>query len=272
MTEQRGKALSRIERLTSLLRKGARTAASIQRIAAAGHRLQLPVQLPAHALFAKHDRGLFAGVRSQGRVGGVGFESQIGGAREHANIARLIQRFAATAKAMRATARATDSISNKATSKLPIAMEALARTERSVESGNIARAIVTAPRGLVVTPLENSQLSRRMTAGLDVGRAMPTATRAIDAARAASSIHGVVPPANLSQRTFAEPSGGNRGRDNRSGGAGITINSSPTVVINGRNSGGGDAQRDVLSALRAHREELFDQLRRESARRERAQF
>ncbi len=272
MTEQRGKAIGCMERLTGFLRKGARAAASIERIAGLGHRLALPAQLSARALFAKHDRGLFARVRSQGRVGGVSSESQIDGAREHANIARLIQRFAATAKAMRATARATDTISNKATSKLPIAMEALARTERSVESGNVARAIVTAPRGSIIAPVENSQLSRRMTAGLDVGRAMPTATRAIDAARAASSIHGVVPPANLSQRTFAEPSGGNRGRDNRSGGAGITINSSPTVAINGPNSGGGDAQRDVLSALRAHREELFDQLRRESARRERAQF
>jgi hypothetical protein len=272
MTEQRGKALGRMKRLTSLLRKRARTAASIERIAAVSHRLQLPMQLSARALLARHDRSLFAEARSQERVPSVAFESPFDGGREHASIAQLIRRFAATAKVMRATARATDTVSNKATSKLPIAMEALARTERSVESGNIARAIVTAPRGSVVTPVENSQLSRRMTAGLDVGRAMPTATRAIDSARASSSIHGVVPPANLSTRMFAEPSSGNRGRDSRSGGVGITINSSPTVVINGPNSGGGDAQRDVLSALRAHREELFDQLRRESARRERAQF
>lgn len=260
-----------MERLTGFLRKGAQTAASIGRIGAVGHRLQLPVQLPARAFFAKHDRGLFAGVRNQGRVGGVGSESQIDGAREHASMAQLIRRFAVTAKAMRATARATDSISNKATSKLPVAMKALARTEGSVESGNVARAIVTAPRGSIIAPVENSQLSRRMAAGLETGRAMSTGTRTIVAARAASSIHGVVPPPNLSQRMFAEPSSGNRGRDNRSGGAGITINSSPTVVINGPNSGG-DAQRDVLGALRAHREELFDQLRRESARRERAQF
>jgi hypothetical protein len=271
MTEQRGKALGRMERLTSLLRKEARTAASIGRIAAVSHRLKLPGQLPARALLAKHDRSLFAEARSQGWVARVGFESPFDGGREHASIARLIQRFAATAKVMRATARATDTIGNKATSKLPVAMEALARTERSVESGNAARAIVTAPRGSIIAPLENSQLSRRMTAGLDAGRVMPNGSEAIDAARAASSTHGVVPPANLSQRVFAEPSSGNRGRDNRNGGAGITINSSPTVVINGATAGG-DAQRDVLGALRAHREELFDQLRRESARRERAQF
>jgi len=272
MTELRGKALSRMERLTGLLRKGARTAASIEKIAAVGHRLKLPVQLHPRPLFAKHDRDLFAGGQSQGRVGGVGSESQVDGAREHASIARLIQRFASTAKAMPATVRATDRISNKAMSKLSVAMEALARTERSVESGNIARAIVAAPQRSTLAPIGNSQLSRRMAAGAEAGRVMSTGTRAIVAARAASSIHGVVPPANLSQRIFAEPSSGNRGRDNRSGGAWITINSSPTVVINGATTGSNDAQRDVLGALRAHREELFDQLRRESARRERAQF
>ena len=261
-----------MERLTGLLRKGARAAASIERIAGVGHRLQLPVQLPARALFAKHDRGLWVGARSQGRVSGIGSESQIDGAREHASMAQMIRRFAATAKAMRLTARATDSTGKKATSKLPVAMEALARSERSVESGNVARAIVTAPRRVTLASVENSHLSRRMTAGLEAGRAMSKGAPAIVAARSASLIHGVVPPANLLQRTFAEPSNGNRGRDNRSGGAGITINSSPTVVINGATAGGGDAQRDVLGALRAHREELFDQLRRESARRERAQF
>lgn len=51
----------------------------------------------------------------------------------------------------------------------------------------------------------------------------------------------------------------------------ITINSSPTVVINAT-AAGSSVRRDVIEALRAHREELFDQLKRESARRERAQF
>ena len=261
-----------MESLTSLLGKGARTAASIERIAAVSHRLRLPVQLSARALVAKHDRGVFAGTRSQRRVASVGSENLVDSGREDGSIARLIQRFAATAKAMRATARATDRIRNQATSKLPVAMEALASTARSVESGDAARAIVAPPRGSIITRAGNSQLSRRIAAGLETGRAMSTGPRAIVAARTASSTHGVVPPASLSQRMFAEPSSGNRGRDNRSGGAGITINSSPTVVINGPTAGGGDAQRDVLGALRAHREELFDQLRRESARRERAQF
>jgi hypothetical protein len=266
MTEQGRKAFGDMERVTGFLRKGARTAASIQRAAGVGRRLVLP----GPALLGRHDHGLFAGARSQARVLGLGSEGLLDGAREHASIAQLIRWFAATAKAMRAGAQATDGISNKATSKLPRAMEALARTERSVESGNIARAIVTAPRGSITAPLENSRLSRRMTVGLESGRALPNGTRPIVGARAAS-IHGVVPPSNLSQRMFAEPSGGNRGRDGRSGGAGITINSSPTVVINGP-AEGSNAQCDVMGALRAHREELFDQLKRESARRERAQF
>ena len=101
MTEQRAKALGGMERLTGLLREGARTAASIERMAAAGHRLQLPVQLSARALFAKHDRGLLAGVRSQRRVSGSDSESQNDGALQHANVVRLIQRFAATAKVKR---------------------------------------------------------------------------------------------------------------------------------------------------------------------------
>lgn len=87
----------------------------------------------------------------------------------------------------------------------------------------------------------------------------------------ASSIRGVVPPPNLSQREFAEPSGNARGPSSSGVGAGIVINSSPTVVINAP-AAGGNVERDVIGALRAHREELFDQLKRESARRERAQF
>jgi hypothetical protein len=42
-------------------------------------------------------------------------------------------------------------------------------------------------------------------------------------------------------------------------------------VINA-GSAGGNVQQDVMGALRAYRAELFDQLKRESARRERAQF
>jgi hypothetical protein len=89
--------------------------------------------------------------------------------------------------------------------------------------------------------------------------------------RMASSIRAVIPPASLSQREFAEPSGNARGGNSSSVRTGITINSSPTVVINAP-AAGGNIERDAIGALRAHREELFTQLKRESARRERAQF
>ena len=88
--------------------------------------------------------------------------------------------------------------------------------------------------------------------------------------RVAPSIRGVVPPQGVSQREFAGPSSDVRGSNDPSGRAAITINSSPTVVINA--AAGGAVQHDVMGALRAHREELFDQMKRESARRERAQF
>jgi hypothetical protein len=84
------------------------------------------------------------------------------------------------------------------------------------------------------------------------------------------AIRGVVPPAGISQREFARPSRDAHVSNDGSGRAAITINSSPTVVIN--SAAGGAVQQDVMGALRAHREELFDQLKRESARRERAQF
>ncbi len=79
-----------------------------------------------------------------------------------------------------------------------------------------------------------------------------------------------MPPPGVSQREFAPPSSDARVSNDGSGRAAITINSSPTVVINA--AAGGAVQHDVIGALRAHREELFDQLKRESARRERAQF
>lgn len=84
------------------------------------------------------------------------------------------------------------------------------------------------------------------------------------------SIRGVMPPAAISQREFAPPSRDAHVSNDGSGRAAITINSSPTVVIN--SAAGGAVQQDVMGALRANREELFDQLKRESARRERAQF
>ncbi len=80
----------------------------------------------------------------------------------------------------------------------------------------------------------------------------------------------IVAPASLSRPEFAEPMRGVYGQESRSTPGAITINSTPTVVINAGEPG--DVERQVAGALRLHREELFDQLKRESVRRERAQF
>lgn len=81
----------------------------------------------------------------------------------------------------------------------------------------------------------------------------------------------MVAPASLSRPEFAEPMRGVYGRESRNTTGSITVNSTPTVVINTGETAG-DVERQVIGALRAHREELFDQFKRESVRRERAQF
>ena len=81
----------------------------------------------------------------------------------------------------------------------------------------------------------------------------------------------MIAPASFSRPEFAEPMRGVYGQESRSTPGAITINSTPTVVIN-QGEAAGDIERQVIGALRAHREELFDQFKRESIRRERAQF
>jgi hypothetical protein len=81
----------------------------------------------------------------------------------------------------------------------------------------------------------------------------------------------MIAPASFSRPEFAEPMRGVYGQESRSTPGAITINSTPTVVIN-PGEAAGDIERQVIGALRAHREELFDQFKRESIRRERAQF
>ncbi|HYL58624.1 MAG TPA: hypothetical protein VEU51_07105 [Candidatus Acidoferrales bacterium] len=81
----------------------------------------------------------------------------------------------------------------------------------------------------------------------------------------------VVAPARIVTPRFADLPARGLERDSRGGTSAVTINSSPTVVVN-CGEGRGDIEREVMNALRAHREELFDSLRREATRRERAQF
>jgi hypothetical protein len=91
----------------------------------------------------------------------------------------------------------------------------------------------------------------------------------VAASRAARA--SMVAPASLSRPEFAEPMRGVYGQESRNAPGSITINSTPTVVINASEASG-DLERQVVGALRAHRDELFDQFKRESVRRERAEF
>jgi hypothetical protein len=88
---------------------------------------------------------------------------------------------------------------------------------------------------------------------------------------APAATRSMIAPGRFSRPEFAEPMRGVYGQESRSTPGAITINSTPTVVIN-PGEAGGDVERQVIGALRAHREELFDQFKRESIRRERAQF
>ncbi len=150
------------------------------------------------------------------------------------------------------------------------AVNALSRAERSTESGSIERSISDGQKVAALMLPPNNNLTGRARGSLEGSRMSPGAAAVAANFRIASSLRGVIAPGNVSRRDFAQPS--SNGRFSNDGGerAGITINSSPTVVINAPT--GGALQQDVIGALRAHREELFDQLKRESARRERAQF
>ncbi len=170
--------------------------------------------------------------------------------------------------------------------QLSFADGVLSRVERSLESGSAARAISATGRGATESGLKSSSgFAARTHRAIEVGQTIIVAakespprsdagrvpSRFLASARTASSIRAAIPPANLSKREFAEPSGNARSPSNSSVRTGITINSSPTVVINAP-AAGGNVERDAIGALRVYREELFDQLKRESARRERAQF
>jgi hypothetical protein len=250
-----------LERMAGIVRESNRTAA-------AGRRLQIP----AHISFAKHSRGLETGSRIDKGTPGGGSQSRIDDKPERMGIARLFKNLAALARTMRAVAQAADGVrNNKETKRLATAMAALIRAEHSVATGRSGRAISTANQRAMLPVVASAQLARRSRIGIQAERAARAGTGFIASARVPSSIRGLTAPSSVSQREFAELSGNATGPNSGIERASITINSSPTVVINAQ-AAGGDVQRDVIGALRAHREELFDQLKRESARRERAQF
>jgi hypothetical protein len=148
------------------------------------------------------------------------------------------------------------------------AMNALSRIEHSVDLGK--RGGATSDSRKYAGSMVPTDARNRAPAGHEAMRPSFADAGVLGNVRVAPSMRGVMPPRGVSQREFARPSSDVRFSKDGSAGASITVNSSPTVVINA--AAGGTMQHDVIGALRAHREELFDQLKRESARRERAQF
>lgn len=146
------------------------------------------------------------------------------------------------------------------------AMNLLSRVELGVTTVPAPYAREYAPRMLP----SNTGERIRASMGREIRRPAIGDAGVLAKVRVAPSTRGVMPPRGVSRREFARPSSDLRLSNDGSGRAAIAINSSPTVVIN--SGPGGALQHDVIGALRAHREELFDQLKRESARRERAQF
>jgi hypothetical protein len=155
-------------------------------------------------------------------------------------------------------------------SDLSRALRALLGAERSGGSASAGRAIADGRKYAELSLPSKTDPTSRARESLEGGRRSFGPPDLPASVRIAPSGRGVIPPANVSQREFARPSSHGRVSNAGKGRAGITINSSPTVVINA--AAGGAVQDDLTGALRAHREELFDQLKREAARRERAQF
>jgi hypothetical protein len=210
-------------------------------------------QVPAEAVGLKDETSLVKR-RNAGDASGGGFGARPGWKEAES---RSMTASAGTRRLRAAALVEAATRSRRQIPELSQAMKALSRIEQSVE-------YVTPTSGVKANPTRRAlkSLSSNVPSFADKGM--------LANVRVARSIRGVTPPSNVSQREFAQPSGNAHVSSDGSGRGGITINSSPTVVING--SGSGAVQHDVIGALRAHREELFDQLKRESARRERAQF
>jgi hypothetical protein len=243
------RALSHLERMTNVARKSGRIARAAASIALAK---EYRWQVPADGVGLKDER-LLVTRRTAGDGSGGGFGAEPGWNEAESR--------SMTASAGTRRHRATSLVeaatrSHRQIPELSQAMKELSRIERSVE---------------YVTPTSGSNTSPTHRGLGSLEAKVPSLSdKGIRAnVRIARSIRGVTPPSNVSRREFAQPSGNTRVSSERSGRGGITVNSSPTVVINGS---GGAVQHDVIGALRVHREELFDQLKRESARRERAQF
>ena len=263
-------ALGELERMAGIGREGARFARASAAIATfAGHRWQLPM----HASFPNYDDRFETALLGEGRIRVEGSRSssddrplraEVENRGPTASVRGQASAWHRAAAMVDAHERLSRQIKEPSSAR-----GALSRVERSVELGSAAQAISTASqRATLMAVAANTESSNRARESVEANRAAFART---GFKANASSLRGVIPPANVSQREFAQPPGGVRGLNGGSVSGGLNIHSSPTVVIN-TTAAGGDLQRDVIGALRAHREELLDQLKRESARRERAQF
>jgi hypothetical protein len=256
------RALGHLERMTNVARRSGRIVWAAASIALAK---EYRWQVPAEAVGLKDERFLVKR-RTAGYGSGGGFGPGPGWNEAES---RSMTASAGTRR-HRATALVEAAMrSHRQIPELSQAMKALSRIEHAVESGSAGRAVLDA-RNYATRASGSNTNPRRALEGLEAKVPSLAEKGVLTSARIARSIRGVTSPSNVSRREFAQPWGNARVSSDGGSRGGITINSSPTVVING--SGGGAVQHDVIGALRAHREELFDQLKRESARRERAQF
>jgi hypothetical protein len=146
-------------------------------------------------------------------------------------------------------------------------MNAASTLGRAIESGKTVSAI-RAARGAAPVLIENAGRASRIAEDFEAKGTSNLHADLRANLNVASSVRAISRIRNVHARELAhlssKPTDDNARRE-------ITINSSPTVVINAT-AAGSNVRHDVIEALRAHREELFDQLKRESTRRERAQF
>jgi hypothetical protein len=247
------RALSRLSRVINVGRESgiARAAASIARSGV--YRLQVP----SSGSLLKDKQVLETGFIREGRIASDGSGSASGGELGRSETDNRIKAARADSGWHRATAM----------------VNAGARVFRQIPEMSRASTTETtsgARKHVAQILASNTNPSRRERESHETRRLSFADAGVLAKVRVAPSNGGVMPPPGVSQREFAPPSSEVRVSNDGNGRAAITINSSPTVVINA--AAGGAVQQDVIGALRAHREELFDQLKRESARRERAQF
>jgi hypothetical protein len=261
-------AFRNLERVANVARKNIRVTQAAANIALTR---EYRWQLPAHGSLSNDEHSFETGLLLQRRAASDGSRSGLvaapnGNQRDNRmKIARAEAGWSRTAAMVDAGARLHREISD-----LSGGLSALLRAERSRGWASAGRAISDGRKYAELSLRSKTDPTSRARESLE-GRRLSFGPPDLPAnVRIAPSSPGVIPPTNISQREFARRSSVGRVSNAGSGRAGITINSSPTVVINA--PAGRAAQDDLIGALRAHREELFDQLKREAARRERAQF